>query len=110
MTIHAPNLVETMKVDTEDNVIDLNEDTTVARKRIKRWATLTPTLFQAVKGTNLKPTAVFLAVVIAIKGQMTPDPENIDETEEEMLVMVGTPYLPTLKSICTVLTTKSRLD
>ena len=57
----------------------------------------------------MKPTTVFLAVVKAIRGQMTPDPNNANATKDEMLVWVGIPYLPTLKFIWAAITSPDKV-
>ena len=45
----------------------------------------------------------------AIKATITPSPGDVEETEEELLARVGTPYIPVLKFIWTFLASPDKI-
>ena len=57
----------------------------------------------------MKPASAFITIVEAIKTTITPSPEDAEETEEELLVRVGTPYTTVLKFIGTFLTSPDKI-
>ena len=101
--IHVPSIVDMMKAENEEDVKALTGDAARAKKKVKCFAVLTPSLGKAVLETRRNPEAAFLAIVKEIKLKITPpaptagDPQEL--SEEDILKEAGGPYEGVLRFI-----------
>ena len=80
--IHVTSLVDIMKVETKEEFETVDADQTKAKKKVRGYEVLTPTLVKAVARSNKTPAGIFTEIVQEIKRGM-PATGQPDETEKD---------------------------
>ena len=93
---HKPDLLDLMKVASPAELTALKANNQAAKKKLKCFAVLTPSLAQAIQHTDMTYAAIFMAIVKQIKIGAKPVPEEgaapEPHTEDDLLLAMAEPY------------------
>jgi len=83
--VHKPDIVDMLNVADSQSVHDLSGNADKAKRRIKRFALLTPSLVQAVVVSNMTAEDFFLKVVKRIKATIPAGQSPANNGNEEAM-------------------------
>ena len=90
-TIHVSNLIDIMKVNSSDELMNLHPNVASAKKKVKNFAAAKPAIIWSLPTSDMSPQEIFIKTVDQIKALIIPCTQN-PTTTDDLLKQEGKIY------------------